>query len=580
LIRIFQWSQFEFSSQKSLTNIYFFALFYLFSTKTNHLAISHIIHQKKMPRKKNLSTKVRRAFTFADKIDVLDQVEAGAGVRPLARLLKIDKAVISRWRKQEKQIRSLANQRGLDLNKRHRIGNGGRPSTISHEVEIELLSWFKIEREVLREKMTMNRVVFRLRELDQSFVRVPRNICRRRLWTMFHRNDITIRCITHHAQVTRNCGVMIASWGDYVREKMEILDIDHSCICNFDETNVYFSPDCKYTLSPKGVKDVIVNQNESSQRCTAMIGVGGDGYKFPPYIIFKGVAGVTGRIYRQFQRVNAMHQAGNNMHQGLPLSNFYAVQDKAWMNSRLMSDWIVKVIQPWVRSKNGRSTIVILDEFSAHLTSSTKDALEALGCHLVTIPGGYTWRLQVMDVGLNKPFKDYLRDEYDRWQEGADAFDTPDRTDVAKWIKNSFDQLTQSSIRNTWRKVGVPQVDNMAPDNDDEDDEDDEDDDEVEGDEDPGNVMNYYNLPNDEDDNEATIYNDVDDAPTDDDEEDNEATDDDDMATVYGYDYGNATKEDDENDDDTSTVYDYSDNEEDEEQFSYNEESDTESETE
>jgi DDE superfamily endonuclease len=109
------------------------------------------------------------------------------------------------------------------------------------------------------------------------------------------------------------------------------------------------------------------------------------------------------------------------------------------MNSRLMLDWIAKVIGPWVRSKNGRPTIVILDEFSAHLTSNTKDALEALGCNLVTITGGYTWLLQVMDVGLNKPFKNYLRDDYNCWQEGANVFDTPDRTDVAVWIKKNFD---------------------------------------------------------------------------------------------------------------------------------------------
>jgi hypothetical protein len=69
-----------------------------------------------------------------------------------------------------------------------------------------------------------------------------------------------------------------------------------------------------------------------------------------------------------------------------------------------------------------------LDEFSDHLTASTKDALGALGCHLVNIQGGYTWRLQVMDVGLNRPFKDFLRNEYDCWQEIAYVFDTPSRT--------------------------------------------------------------------------------------------------------------------------------------------------------
>jgi hypothetical protein len=107
---------------------------------------------------------------------------------------------------------------------------------------------------------------------------------------MFHRNNVTIRAVTHHDQVTRNDAVMIASRGEYVFERMRFLGIDNSCICNFDETKISFSQDCNFTLSPIGVKDVVVIQGafQSSQRFTVMIGVGGDGHKFPPYIIFKG----------------------------------------------------------------------------------------------------------------------------------------------------------------------------------------------------------------------------------------------------------------------------------------------------
>jgi hypothetical protein len=89
----------------------------------------------------------------------------------------------------------------------------------------------------------------------------------------------------------------------------------------------------------------------------------------------------------------------------------------------------------------------------------------------------------VIDAGLNKTFKDFLRDEYDRWHETADILDTPDRTDVAVRIKNSFDGLKQSTIQNTWRKVGVPQVGNIVPDDDDDHSKEDEDDD------DPGDVI-------------------------------------------------------------------------------------------
>jgi DDE superfamily endonuclease len=113
--------------------------------------------------------------------------------------------------------------------------------------------------------------------------------------------------------------------------------------------------------------------------------------------------------------INNCHELSDNEHQGYPLPNFYAVQDKAWMYSQLMIDWIEKVHQPWVELKQGRPTMVILDEFSAHLTKTPRDALSNLGCHLETIPGAYRWRLQVMSVGLYDLFQDVVRHLFDMW---------------------------------------------------------------------------------------------------------------------------------------------------------------------
>jgi DDE superfamily endonuclease len=114
-------------------------------------------------------------------------------------------------------------------------------------------------------------------------------------------------------------------------------------------------------------------------------------------------------------------------------------------------DWVDKVVKPWAESKQGRPTIVILDEFSAYLTTPTRRARSVLGCHLVTIPDGYTWRLQVMDVELNKPFKDGLRDQFNIWQSASvDVNDKPQRYNVAKCNKASFSRLKQQSIFSTW----------------------------------------------------------------------------------------------------------------------------------
>ena len=80
-----------------------------------------------------------------------------------------------------------------------------------------------------------------------------------------------------------------------------------------------------------------------------------------------------------------------------------------------------------------------------------------LGRHVEFVPGGYTPKLQVMDVGINKPFNDRIRDEYDDWFLNESGFTTliPKRYHIAKWIHDAWDDIRPTFIANTWRKIGL-----------------------------------------------------------------------------------------------------------------------------
>ena len=59
-----------------------------------------------------------------------------------------------------------------------------------------------------------------------------------------------------------------------------------------------------------------------------------------------------------------------------------------------------------------------------------------------------------MDVGLNKPFKNWLREQalsclVNKW-----AGKQPKRKDVAAWIKASWERVSAQAVQNTWRKIG------------------------------------------------------------------------------------------------------------------------------
>ena len=63
-------------------------------------------------------------------------------------------------------------------------------------------------------------------------------------------------------------------------------------------------------------------------------------------------------------------------------------------------------------------TYLLMDEFSVHLVTSCCNAIKECGSEVDYILRGCTSRLQVMDVGVNKPFKGYVREAYDNFMIG------------------------------------------------------------------------------------------------------------------------------------------------------------------
>ena len=74
--------------------------------------------------------------------------------------------------------------------------------------------------------------------------------------------------------------------------------------------------------------------------------------------------------------------------------------------------------------------------------------------------GGYTSQLQVMDVGINKPFKDNIQKCYEGWMHENTENNKVLRLDVAKWIAAAWDGITTDSIVNRWAKIGFVNYNN------------------------------------------------------------------------------------------------------------------------
>ena len=59
--------------------------------------------------------------------------------------------------------------------------------------------------------------------------------------------------------------------------------------------------------------------------------------------------------------------------------------------------------------ERAEKTYLLMDEFSVQLRTTYGNAIKECGSEVDSILGGYTSKLQVMDVGVNMPFKGYMR---------------------------------------------------------------------------------------------------------------------------------------------------------------------------
>ena len=120
------------------------------------------------------------------------------------------------------------------------------------------------------------------------------------------------------------------------------------------------------TLNVKGLKTVNGQTSLSStMRVTVAVTVAASGKFLKPRIVFKGKPG--DRIER-------------NEFPTFPDSKFYACQDRAWMDERVMKMWIQLVLKPHVKTAPPDiHPFLLLDSYRCHMMATIVDEIRELG---------------------------------------------------------------------------------------------------------------------------------------------------------------------------------------------------------
>ena len=85
---------------------------------------------------------------------------------------------------------------------------------------------------------------------------------------------------------------------------------------------------------------------------------------------------------------------------------------KGWMDEDGVVLWLQKVWDMKPGALQKKLLLLVWDQFRAHKMEKVKEKLKTLKITQAMIPGGLTSVLQPLDVVINKPFKDRLRQKW------------------------------------------------------------------------------------------------------------------------------------------------------------------------
>ncbi|KAG7166740.1 Pogo transposable element-like 1 [Homarus americanus] len=177
-----------------------------------------------------------------------------------------------------------------------------------------------------------------------------------------------------------------------------------TCIGNMDGTPMNFDMISNRTVEAKGSKIILVKTTgHEKARFTVVLSCMTDGTKLKSMIIFKRKTMPKVKFPAGVYRYVHVHENG-------------------WMGEEVRL-WLEHI---WSRRKGvlrKERSLLVQDMFRSQLTEPVKKYLKKHNTDTAVIPGGFISVVQPLDVCLNKPFKDRVRDRWNKWMiEGEKTF--------------------------------------------------------------------------------------------------------------------------------------------------------------
>lgn len=249
---------------------------------------------------------------------------------------------------------------------------------------------------------------------------------------------------------------------DNVRTTVEMEEIPPELVLNWDQTGIKILPTSLWTMEKQGSKRVEITGASDKRQITAVFCCSLVGDFLPIQLIYHGK---TNRCHPKYQ---------------FPAGWSITHSPKHWSNEQTMLKYIDDIIIPYVKQvRCGRevAAVVIMDNFKGQITEAVLSLLDENDIHICLIPANTTDLLQPLDISVNKPAKQFLKNKFEDWYadqilhqlQGKDTDIILNPVDLslpalkelgAKWLTEMAHYISNNPqfITNGFLKAGIPQA--------------------------------------------------------------------------------------------------------------------------
>jgi len=401
-----------------------------------------------MPPTKPAKRVIRSSYTTRQKLDAISLAKRTSN-NQAARELGLSASQISRWTKQEDILKAAKPST-------RKIGAGDH----AHypDAEIALKEWIlslrkngiSVTGNIVKERM---KLLLRT-EFCEHYPGALEQFFASDHWfyRFLNRHDLSLRRRTKISQkLPADLTEKVVLFHRYIIKHRKKYNYDLSQIGNMDETPMFFDMVGNTTIDIRGTNTVhLRTTGNEKNHFTCVLTVLADGTKLKPMVIFKG----------------------KRLPKDLPQEIIVKMQDKGWMDEILMQTWVEKV---WASRAGGLSkskNLLVLDSFEGHKTESVKCKFQEHNCNMMIIPGGLTSIVQPLDVCLNKPFKDRMREKWRLWMANEEFSLTkggnlrkPSYKIICEWIIQAWKEIPTEMVKKSFLKCGISNEMNGQQDN-------------------------------------------------------------------------------------------------------------------